>query len=91
MPLLSTSQVPPPKNWQDFENLCADLWQEKWQDCFIQRYGRSGQAQQGVDIVCRESGMNNDGWTGIQCKCIDASTVLDRNILLAEIENAKGF
>lgn len=91
MPLLSACQIPPPKNWQDFEVLCLDLWREEWQDHSIQRYGRPGQAQQGVDIVGRPLGSGNDVWIGIQCKCIDVNSVLDRSILQAAVEAAKQF
>ena len=91
MPLLSGCQIPPPKNWQDFEALCADLWREEWQDGSIQRYGRCGQAQQGVDIVGRPTGGDSDGWAGIQCKCIDAESVLDKRTLQVEVEKAKNF
>lgn len=91
MPLLSACQIPPPKNWQDFEDLCADLWQEEWKNNSIQRYGRNGQAQQGVDIVGRLTGKDIGGWVGIQCKCIEINSVLDKNILKNVIATAKNF
>jgi hypothetical protein len=40
----------PPKTWQQFEELCADIYAADWSDPAVQRYGRGGQSQHGVDI-----------------------------------------
>ena len=48
-----SQQIPPPKNWQDFESLCADLWTKIWKDPDTQMHGRQGQAQYGVDVYGR--------------------------------------
>jgi hypothetical protein len=88
MPLFSGCQIPPPANWQDFESLCADLWGEEWRDRSVQRIGRVGQAQDGVDLC----GRRRDGyWAGVQCKCIRADSVLSQKELESEIEKAKAF
>jgi hypothetical protein len=49
--MIAPTQIRKPENWQDFEKLCKKLWGEIW-DCSdtIQRNGRSGQNQNGVDI-----------------------------------------
>ena len=44
------SQLPPPRNWQDFEDLCFDLFKRIWNDPYARPNGRSGQPQAGVDI-----------------------------------------
>jgi hypothetical protein len=54
-------------------------------------YGRNGQSQQGVDIVGRPKGYENRGWAGIQCKCIDINSVLDKSRIQAEIVKARNF
>lgn len=55
----------PPKSWEQFEELCADTFQEEFQDYAVVRNGRQGQAQDGVDIVARQGVL----WPiGIQCK-----------------------
>jgi hypothetical protein len=55
----------PPRSWDQFEELCADTFQEEWQDSTLVRHGRAGQAQHGVDIV----GSDGAIWpVGIQCK-----------------------
>ena len=42
-------QLPPPANWQDFEDLCHRLWSSIW-GTNPQKNGRQGQPQCGVDI-----------------------------------------
>ena len=41
----------PPKTWEQFEELCADTFAALWSDHGLVRHGRSGQRQQGVDII----------------------------------------
>jgi len=55
-----------PANWQDFETLCKKLWGEIWKCPEIQKNGRLGQDQSGVDIFGTPIGEN--GYYGIQCK-----------------------
>lgn len=50
MPTTSSIDLPPPSSWEDFEDICADIWTEVWGDRNLQRYGRQGQAQHGVDF-----------------------------------------
>lgn len=42
------SELPPPKTWEDFEELCADLFAAEWNDPHLVRHGRAGQEQSGV-------------------------------------------
>src|SRR5690348_12137681 len=52
----------PPRSWDQFEELCADTFQEEWQDSTLVRHGRTGQTQHGV-------GRDGANWpVGIQCK-----------------------
>jgi hypothetical protein len=55
-----------PANWQDFESLCKKLWGEIWSCPEIQKNGRLGQDQSGVDIFGIP--FNEDSYFGIQCK-----------------------
>lgn len=55
-----------PANWQDFESLCKKLWGEIWSCPEIQKNGRLGQDQSGVDIFGIP--INEDSYYGIQCK-----------------------
>lgn len=63
---MATFKISPLKNWQDFQNLCCDLWKILWKDPNTQQNGRIGQPQHGVDVYGRpeQKGL----WVGIQCK-----------------------
>jgi hypothetical protein len=63
MPDLGGLQFPPPRSWEDFEDFCVDLFAAEWRG--IQRHGRSGQRQRGVDIFGQ---LPNGSWAAIQCK-----------------------
>ena len=71
--MIASSQLKKPENWQDFEKLCKKLWGEIW-GCSdtIQRNGRLGQSQNGVDVY----GLPKDekAYYGIQCKGKDDYT-----------------
>ncbi|MBI1822913.1 MAG: hypothetical protein HYR80_02170 [Nitrospirae bacterium] len=91
MPTFSNLQIPPPSKWQDFEDLCLDLWKNIWRDPNIQKNGGAGQAQQGVDIFGRLD--QGDHWAGLQCKVKDKlkNKTLTEVELLGEVEKAKRF
>lgn len=55
----------PPRSWEQFEELCADLFQAIWDDPMLIRHGRAGQRQHGVDIVGRHGARYP---VGLQCK-----------------------
>ncbi len=63
---LTSSDIPPPENWQDFEKLCRDLWSRRWNDPEAKMHGRSGQKQHGVDVYGRPG--QGPEWAGVQCK-----------------------
>lgn len=84
-------QIPPPKNWQDFESLCCDLWSKIWKDPNTQKNGRGGQAQNGVDIFgCPSDDVN---YYGIQCKGKNSygNNGLTVSELNSEVEKATRF
>lgn len=55
-----------PANWQEFQDLCFQLWKELWRDPASHQNGRIGQPQHGVDIW----GINlfDKDYSGVQCK-----------------------
>ena len=58
-------EYPPPRSWEQFEELCADTFAAEWTDPALVRHGRAGQRQHGVDIVARHGAR----WPiGLQCK-----------------------
>lgn len=84
-------QILKPENWQDFEELSKILWGEIWECPEINKNGRAGQNQQGVDIYGIPKGETK--YFGIQCKGKDEYTksVLTEKEINAEIEKAKNF
>ena len=83
--------LPPPKDWQVFEDLCHALWQREWRCPAIQKHGRSGQQQRGVDIFGRPEGDNR--YHGIQCKAKSKAAggiaALTAKEVRLEVEEAK--
>jgi hypothetical protein len=65
MPTIASSELPVPKSWDEFEEICADLFGEIWNDPNIVRFGQLGQSQNGVDIRGR---LPDGGIAGVQCK-----------------------
>jgi hypothetical protein len=85
---LSALSLPPPRNWQDFEDLCCDLWSRLWNDPDTQKIGRSGQAQQGVDICGRPD--QGSERAAVQCKLKDRQA-LSRKEIETEVVKARSF
>ncbi len=64
MPTIQTMKLPIPQSWQEFESIVRDAQNLRW-NTSLQKNGRPGQAQQGVDIW----GSDEIGRrVGIQCK-----------------------
>lgn len=82
-------QLKKPANWQDFEELCLRLWQAEWNDKHAQRYGRQGQAQNGVDICGHDNGSFE--CSGVQCKCVADDGNITEQIITDEISKAEKF
>ena len=72
MPTNITVALPPPLDSAEFQQICCDVWRRIWNDPYAQLNGRSGQDQNGVDVV----GHPNQGpdLEGVECKV--------RNVLL---------
>lgn len=70
----------PIANWEIFEYLCLDLWNNILDDYTVKKFGRRGQKQKGLDITCK---LNNE-IIGIQCKCVKD---LDTDDIEKELEN----
>jgi hypothetical protein len=85
-------QLPKPEYWQDFEDLCKNLWGQLWDiPLKIKKNGRIGQSQDGVDIYGVPKG-EIDFW-GIQCKGKDSYTnaQLTEKEIDVEVGRAKKF
>lgn len=86
-----TRDFQPPKSWDDFENLCCDLWKVEWNCLSMQSNGRQGQKQNGVDCFGKQK--FSDSWTGIQCKRKQTypENELTFKEVIKEVNQAKGF
>lgn len=85
MPTLSHSQIPKPKSWDEFEDICRSSFQIRWASPNLQRHGRAGQRQNGVDIYGED---DLERFVGIQCKLVEELVEQDID---KEIMNAKSF
>ena len=91
MPSPPTTDLPRPKSWDEFEDICADVLKRLWKDPYIVRNGRSGQKQHGVDIYGHPEhlgGSNSGDYSGAQCKDIE---LLDLATVEAEVKKAIDF
>ena len=91
MSSLLNKQIPPPASWDEFEDMCCDLWRLLWNNPNAQKNGRQGQAQAGVDVYGQPDGGSE--WAGVQCKGKDnyAEKTLTEKELRDEVDKAKKF
>ncbi|MDC4380410.1 hypothetical protein OHV39_07570, partial [Acinetobacter baumannii] len=50
MPTAANLELPRPKDWNEFEDICLSISKIKWSNPNFSRFGRIGQKQDGVDI-----------------------------------------
>lgn len=87
-----SKQIPKPKSWMDFENLCHLLFVAIWNDPYAEKNGRSGQKQKGVDVF----GSPNQQYgiyDGVQCKGknVNYGSAASINEIEQEIAKAENF
>lgn len=87
MPTFSTSELPVPESWEEFETIVADVMKREWSDPYVTRNGRQGQRQDGVDISGNPAYLDG-GTSGIQCK---NTSDVDIDLIESEVERAKDF
>ncbi|MFL9844064.1 hypothetical protein [Flavobacterium rhizosphaerae] len=76
----------PPKSWEEFEEMTLDACKIRWQNPDLQRNGRQGQTQNGVDIL----GSNHlFDLVGVQCK--NYKDKLNISLIKTEIIKAESF
>ena len=85
MPTISSSNIPTPKSWGEFEDIVLAAAKLRWNATDFFRNGRQGQKQDGVDVW----GHDDDRHIGIQCKnTIDGITL---SVIKKEMTNAGAF
>ena len=77
-----------PKNEDAFEEFCLVLLRQHWSMPSLDRYGRRGQRQNGVDLVDNGGG---EPLRGVQCKHHDVNKPLPPRELEAAVNDAKTF
>jgi hypothetical protein len=86
MPTIQGLDLPQPKNWQDFETIVCDAMSQRWKSVNLQKNGRPGQKQTGIDIY----GPDDIGRrVGIQCKLYKGPLKLQT--IAKEITAAESF
>lgn len=78
--------LPPPSNWQDFQELVAQVARVQYDPDSVQEYGRQGQRQNGVDVFAETLDKKP---VGIQCK--ETKTELNETLLQKDVDAAKAF
>jgi hypothetical protein len=86
MPTLSNSVLPIPKAWDEFEEITLDALKIKWDNPDLQKNGRSGQAQAGVDIFGKDYFFKE---VGVQCKKYENTLTI--KTIKQEITKAEKF
>lgn len=90
MATLKSSRFPPPRSWEEFELLCADLFRNIWNDPGTQKNGRSGQPQHGVDIFGRPD--RGTSYAGVQARNkVQAPKAVTPAELRSEVQKARKF
>lgn len=87
---LAATQIPKPADEQAFERACVPLWRHILGDPNVQRIGRRGQAQAGVDL-CGRRGRDANHSVGVQCKLKGPGGQLTENEIRIEVAKALGF
>jgi hypothetical protein len=64
MGLLNQNLYPVPSSWEEFEQMLNDIALNCYPNMVVERYGRQGQKQKGIDILI----YNDKTSIGIQCK-----------------------
>jgi hypothetical protein len=80
-----TFQLPKPTADDVFEDLVCDVYRIIFRNPNLQRFGRKGQEQFGIDIIGKD---NNTGHIhAIQCKCHTQRSKLSDKLLLEELKS----
>jgi hypothetical protein len=79
--------IPKPRDWNTFEEIVNDVFSRKYENYNFQRYGRAGQAQDGVDIA---GTLPSGDIIGVQCKHHPARDI-PTNEIDREVSKSEGF
>jgi len=77
-------------NADEFESMIRDICALEWDDPHTEKYGRSGQKQNGVDIYGRPSDLNGNYYAA-QCKLRKTGKQLSQTTIKYEVNAARQF
>jgi tetratricopeptide (TPR) repeat protein len=80
--------INPPTNEDRFEDLCLELLKQHWAKPQLQRFGKRGERQDGVDLL--DLG-GTEPLYAAQCKLKEASKALAPSEIQEEVNKAKSF
>jgi hypothetical protein len=80
MPTLLKMRVPPPTDWSEFEDITRSALKVKWRSSDMQRNGRNGQKQHGIDVYGHD---DLSRLVGIQCRNKDDTPLKMKEVLEA--------
>jgi len=86
MPTLANMEIPPPKCWDEFQDITLSALKLRWKSVNLQQNGRLGQEQAGVDIFGPD---DLDRRVGVQCK--KTTGELEPKTVLEEVAKAERF
>lgn len=86
MPTIASAIVPPPKSWEEFEDITLAAAKLRWSSDDFYRHGRTGQKQDGVDVYGHD---DEDRHIGVQCKNTIEGVSLA--VVETEVANAESF
>lgn len=78
--------MPPPRAWDEFEDIVCSAAKNRWDNPTFTRHGRQGQKQDGVDVYGKDL---YEELVGLQCK--NTISELNEKLIRAEVEKAKKF
>lgn len=85
-PTYAELKMPPPKSWNEFEDIVCSAAKSRWKNVDFVRHGRQGQRQDGVDIYGKD---DKGRLVGLQCKNTWAD--LTKEMVKDEVEKAGSF
>lgn len=86
MPTVTTSRLPAPVSWEEFEDICKTSFGLRWDSPNLSRHGRQGQQQDGVDVYGYDSLKR---FVGVQCK--NTTKTISEKIITSECSKAEEF
>lgn len=85
-----STRVAKPVNHQDFEERTSVLFRELLNDPNLKRFGRSGQGQEGIDLLGKRDG-NPKKVVGVQCKLKGEGEKLTEDEVKSHVKMALAF